>query len=395
MPGKRTDEARWPRGEGLPTLAGMARILPFVALMTPLGGGPGSGEGRLAEVRELLGRPDPEAELRRWRLGGRVLRDSRPALYVAEVYGEAGRLGGPPVRFLLCALAPESAPPLEQVAWRPRSSLVEPTVALAADDHGVLRGLLAEAAERGSVVWQGGWPGGPVAVKRLEPSGLSKRLQAVLAEAPLRPLGELEGGRPALAAVVPLSDPGLRLEPIHRAVRGLETFREETFLTLAAAYARLYEVDAPLTEPQGLAAARERMATLVRGYHAVLAVLPRGRGLILRFRQGLDLEHLKGAPRSPTLRSLDLALLDSLLLRTVLGIREPEAPGHPLVYAVEGLEALVQGVQEGRFQVGFGLNPPPLWEVRAVMEAAEVLPPHTLRVEPRPPMGLVFLDPEV
>jgi hypothetical protein len=193
---------------------------------------------------------------------------------------------------------------------------------------------------------------------------------------------------------VPLSDPGLHLEPVHRAISRLETFDEDTFLTLVTAYARVYDLEEPLTTGKGRAAAHERLATMVRGQHAVLLVLPGGRGKILRFRQGLDLAHLKGAPRSPTLRSLDLALLNALVLRTVLGIREPEAPAHPNVFAVEHVEELVRGVERGVYQAGFALNPPPLWEVRAVMEAAQTLPSKTLRVEPAPPTGLLFLDPE-
>ena len=54
----------------------------------------------------------------------------------------------------------------------------------------------------------------------------------------------------------------------------------------------------------------------------------------------------------------------------------------------------MQGVESGLFQAGFALNPPPVWEVRAVMEAAATLPSKTLRVEPLPPAGLLFLDPE-
>jgi len=345
-------------------------------------------------VRPLLEAPNPDAELGRWRASGAVLRDPRPALYVVELHGPAGRLSGPPVRFLLCSLKPDAAPPLEHDAYRPRSWCAEPAVTLAADDHGVLRGLLAEASDRAGVVWQGAFEGSRVVLRRIEPSAISKRIQAVLDEAPLRPLAALDERHPALAAVVPLSDPGLQLEPIHRGLKGVDTFKEETFLTLVTAYARIYELDEPLTSPRGLAAARERLATLITGHHAVLLVLPEGRGKILRFRQGLDLAHLKGAPRNPTLRSLDLALLNALVLRTVLGLQDPEAPGHAQVFPVRELEALVQGVNSGLYQAGFALNPPPVWEVRAVMEAEATLPSRTLRVEPLPPAGLLFLDPE-
>jgi hypothetical protein len=380
----------------------MARVLPFPALIPSLeshlladtGGVAFNAPPWSTSVRPLLDRVDPTAELGRWRAAGTLLRDSRPALYLAEVPAEEGPLGAPPVRFLLCALVPDAADPLESDPYRPRSAQVEPVVTLAADDHGVLKALLAEAAERGSVVWKGTFQGGPLSLRRIEPSPVARRIQAVLDEAPLRPLAELDARRPSLAAIVPLSDPGLHFEPVHRGLQGLDTFQEDTFLALVAAYARIHDLDEPLTSSRGVAWARERLATMVRGQHAVLLVLPEGRGKILRFRQGLDLDHLKGAPRNPTLRSLDLALLNSLVLRTVLGIQEPESPGHPNVFAVRGLDSLVRGVQEGTFQAGFALNPPPLWEVRAVMEAAQTLPSKTLRVEPAPPAGLLFLDPE-
>ncbi|HYO55807.1 DUF1015 family protein [Archangium sp.] len=380
----------------------MARVLPFSALLPSLeshlsaddDGCPFNAPPRSSFIRPLLDRVDPTAELGRLRAAGSVLRDTRPALYLAEVYSPAGGLGGPPVRFLLCALTPDAAEPLEAEPYRPRSAQVEPAVTLAADDHGVLRALLAEAAERSSTVWQGTFDDAPVSLRRIEPSPVARRIQAVLDEAPLRPLAELDERRPSLAAIVPLSDPGLHFEPVHRALQGLETFEEETFLALVTAYARIYDLEEPLTTPRGVALANERLTTLVRGHHAVLLVLPGGRGKILRFRQGLDLAHLKGAPRNPTLRSLDLALLNALVLRTVLGIQDPEDPGHPQVFAVQGLDSLVRGVHSGTFQVGFALNPPPLWEVRAVMEAAQCLPPKTLRVEPAPPAGLLFLDPE-
>jgi hypothetical protein len=380
----------------------MARVLPFPALHAPLdpqlpperSSVLGSRALQPAHVRPLLEAVDPSAELARWRASGAVLRDARPALYLLELLPEGASARAVPVRYLLCGLMKETAEPLEHEPYVPRSAQVEPAVTLAADDHGILRDLLAEAAERSVLVWRGGFDGSQLALKRIEPSPLSKRLQSALDEAPLRPLSALDEKGPSLAAIVALSDPGLHFAPVHRGLRDLETFNEDTFLRLVGGYARTYDLAEPLTSARGLEAARERLATLITGHHAVLLVLPQGRGRILRFRQGLDLAHIKAAPRNPTLRSLDLALLNALVLRTVLGIQEPEAPGHPNVFAVPSLEQLVQDVERGTYQIGFGLNPPPLWEVRAVMEASATLPPRTLRVEPMPPAGLLFLDRE-
>src|SRR5690349_7520344 len=99
----------------------MARVLPFSALLPSLeshlsaddGGCPANAPPRSSFVRPLLDRVDPTAELGRLRAAGSVLRDTRPALYLAEVYSSAGGLGGPPVRFLLCGLSPDAAEPLE------------------------------------------------------------------------------------------------------------------------------------------------------------------------------------------------------------------------------------------------------------------------------------------
>jgi hypothetical protein len=219
--------------------------------------------------------------------------------------------------------------------------------------------------------------------------GLLTRVQQTLEDLVVRPLGAMpqQGG---LAAVIPLSDPALELRPIHRALKGMETFNEERFLQLAGAYTRIPDVELNLRTGQGRTDAIERMAMLANGYHAVLAVLPGARGRILRFRQALDLAHIKAVPRNPTLRSLDLALVNALVLQTVLGIREPDRMRHPNVFAVPTFEELIARVEDGTFQVGFALNPPPVWEVRAVMEAQQQLPPRTMNVGPPPPAGLIY-----
>jgi hypothetical protein len=379
----------------------MARVLPFPALLSTLdarlqpeqGSGTAGRSPQPSHVRPLLEAPDPAAELGRQRASGALLRDARPALYLLELLPEgAASSRAAPVRYLLCGLTQDGAEPLEHSPYVPRCAQVEPAVTLAADDHGVLRELLAEAAERSVLVWHGSFDGWQLSLKRIEAAEITRRLQAALDEAPLRPLSALDERAPSLAAVVALSEPGLHLAPVHRGIRNLDTFNEDTFLRLAGGYARSYDLTESLTSPGGLEAARERLATLITGHHAVLLVLPQGRGRILRFRQGLDLAHIRAVPRNPTLRSLDLALLNALVLRTVLGIQDPETPGHPNVFAVHSLEELVEGVESGTYQVGFGLNPPPVWEVRAVMEASATLPPRTLRVDPMPPAGLLFLD---
>lgn len=366
----------------------MARVLPFKALRFA------SLTDTAGQVARLHDAPDPWAAVKRWFEAGELVAEPS-SLYVVETQSADSLTRRPPVRFLLGAMKADDEGLLELERAPDRNAMPDlaPVPVLAADDHGVLRGILEEVALQGVHVWESVVDHQRLRMWRVAGGGLARRLRSALAEVPARPHGKVPSKGAFLAAVVPLSEPGLELAPYHRGLKGLATFDPGRFLALVGDYARTYELDAPLNTGAGLDAARERLATISRGQHAVLFVLPDGQGKLLRFRQGLELEHIPAVPRSPTLRSLDLALLNALVLRTVLGISDPEAPGHANVHPVVSLDELVRKVEEGVFQAGFALNPPPVWEVRAVMEAAQSLPPRTVRLGPLPPAGLLFLDP--
>lgn len=389
----------------------MAKLLPFHALRYADGGSSRIRESyaaldararrqlTLGDPRHPLllhAAPHPPGIVRGWLQEGVLSKDDRPALHVLELEPlPLERAYRPTLRLLLGLIAPDTEVlPLEEGAEATRIPPVRPVEAVVADDHRVLHQLLDEATAHLPPLQEQRLESCTERLYRLEPSALTKRIQAALDESPLRPLSPPSPALPTLVAVAPLSDPGLRLLPLHRAIRGLPTFEAGRFLTLVREYARIYDVDVRLDTARGLAMARERLAILAAGYHAVLLVLPGGEGKLLRFRQALDLTHLRAAPKSPTLRSLDLALLNSLVLGTVLGIERPGEPGHPQVFTEPRLEELVAGVESGTFQAGFALNPPPVWEVRAVMAASQQLPPRTLRLRPAVPEGAVFYDPE-
>jgi len=315
-----------------------------------------------------------------------VRRDRSPAYHVLEVAlpGEA------PARYAAGVLRERNGEmPLEEPPGQEPPLPLTPC--LAADDRGVLSELLEAAVAAAPEATQVRPDGIQARAFAVREASLASRFARALDDVALRPLHPLPEQGPALVAVAPLSDGALRLRARHRGLQGMEVFQEERFLTVVSSYARIYELAASLREPGGRVEAAERMATLARGSHAMLLVLPAGRGKILRIRQGLDLEHYPAMPRNPTLRSVDLALLDALVLRTVLGLKDPERSDR--VVAVESLPDLVARVDSGELQAGFALHPPPLWEIRAVMEAGQSLPPRCVRVEPLPPQRLLFLDP--
>jgi hypothetical protein len=365
----------------------MPAVLPFRALRFV------SLEEGARRVPGLSGAPDPWAVLRRWEEQGDVIHED-PALYLVETKPWDSHSPHSAVRFLLGAMSAD-LPELEGSSSRSSVPTLDPVPVLAADDDHSLRDLFASIANARPPVWESRLGSQHLRMWRIGSSQEIRRVHRLLDASKVRPHGEIPEDGQFLAAVVPLSEPGLRFLPYHRGVRGLPAFDPERFLALVSDYARVYELERSLDDPGGLDEARARLAALAPRQHGFLLVLPRGESRLLRFRQALELSLIPAAPRSPTLRSLDLALLNSLVLRTVLGLRDPESPKHPNVFPVESVSELVRQVEEGVFQAGFVLNPPPLWEVRAVMEAAQALPPRTVRVAPSPPAGLLFLDPQM
>jgi len=88
------------------------------------------------------------------------------------------------------------------------------------------------------------------------------------------------------------------------------------------------------------------------------------------------------ADRSPTWRDLDVAVLEWLVMRRLLGGAEAR-------YVHTATEA-AELVRSGEAGAAFLLAPPPFASVRAVAEAGESMPPKSTFFVPKPRTGVVF-----
>lgn len=306
-------------------------------------------------------------------------------VYVLEV-GQRTEPARPPARYLLAAVdGARDLPPL-QPQFELGAEAHVPT-ALATDDQHQLSDALLDITRASPCDLELSYAGRPFRVWRVD-GAQRRRFDQILEDATVRPMSPLPDGKDLLA-IAAVAEPGLRTLPLHRGLTGLATFQVERFLQLASGYARIYELPQPLSQPEGLAAAADELKNRSAGAHAVLLVLPGGTGRVMRFRQGMELSQFRAMPKSPTLRSLDLALTNALVFQTVLGLPEPDQLNHPHLRVVERLDDLVDKVSRGQLQAGFALNPPPWWEIRAVMEAEQTMPPRTFQVAPQIPGGLV------
>ncbi len=366
--------------------------------------------------------------LEEWRAQGVLVRDDRPAIYALEQRFEEG--GEQRVRhgFLASLELQElgfGVLPHEQTLpapgedrfrlYRAARANTSPIFCLYADDEGESEAILQQARS-GRPNATGTLGGVENRLWRMEQPEVARGLTRLLAhrrafiadghhryEMALAHARACEAeGAPAsgahrtiLACFCPMSDPGLVIRPVHRLVTGLSVEIGRLLLLLDEHF-DVEELVEDVRKPAGLAWAQRRLAEAGRSGHALLLLAGADRkARLLRLKEGVDLSHVTALPRNPTLRTLDVALLQGLVLRHTLGLREEAAGwGEHLAYVRDEAE-LVTRAFAGADALGFLVNPTPMWQVRAVAEAGERMPARTTFFHPKVPAGLVFhsIDP--
>jgi uncharacterized protein (DUF1015 family) len=180
-----------------------------------------------------------------------------------------------------------------------------------------------------------------------------------------------------LSLIVSAQDPGLAVLPTHRVIFG--TGRElDRMLTR---WREWFDV-------QPLAAGRDpvtALASLGKDRTACL-VADRSRVLVLLLKPGALPDRLPSLAQSTAVRDLDVARIESLVVKEILGA----GMSTPIVrYVADAKEALGM-VQHGGAAIAVLLNPTKVEQVFAVADAADVMPPKSTYFVPKVPSGLVL-----
>ena len=180
-----------------------------------------------------------------------------------------------------------------------------------------------------------------------------------------------------LALIVSAQDPGLAVLPTHRVIFGTGRDLER----ILPRWREWFDV-------QPLAAGRDPMtalASLGRDRTACL-VADRSRILVLLLKPGTLPDRLPSLAQSTAVRDLDVARIESLVVKEVLGAGTTT----PIVrYVADAKEALGM-VQHGGAAVAVLLNPTKVEQVFAVADAGDVMPPKSTYFVPKVPSGLVL-----
>jgi uncharacterized protein (DUF1015 family) len=180
-------------------------------------------------------------------------------------------------------------------------------------------------------------------------------------------------------------DPGLRILPLHRLVRGLSP---ALLAALPDLLADQYELrDMPLPEPLALEEllAQEGQRRPTFG----LAGLKPDRLLLLQPRDLEGVRRAMPAAWSDALKGLDVALLHHTIIGPVLGYGTPEADQGLLAFSHDTAEAL-ESLKNDEYQVAFLVNSTRPDQVVAVADAGDKMPQKSTFFSPKLPTGLVM-----
>ncbi len=180
-----------------------------------------------------------------------------------------------------------------------------------------------------------------------------------------------------LALIVSAQDPGLAVLPTHRVIFGPGRDIER----LLPRWREWFDVQpvAAGGDPLAVLAAlgRDRTACLVADRSRILALL---------LKPGALPDRLPSLAHSAAVRDLDVARIESLVVKEVLAA----GTSTPIVrYVPDGNEALGM-VQHGGAAVSVLLNPTKVEQVFAVADAGDVMPPKSTYFIPKVPSGLVL-----
>lgn len=180
-----------------------------------------------------------------------------------------------------------------------------------------------------------------------------------------------------LALIVSAQEPGLAVLPTHRVIFGPGRELEG----LLPRWRDWFDVQPIALDGDPLAAlaslGRERTACLVADRSRILALLLKPAALP---------DRLPTLAHSTAVRDLDVARIESLVVKEILGAGTTT----PIIrYVPDGNEALSM-VQCGGAAIAVLLNPTKVEQVFAVADAGDVMPPKSTYFIPKVPSGLVL-----
>lgn len=183
--------------------------------------------------------------------------------------------------------------------------------------------------------------------------------------------------------LVEMENEGLKVFPTHRLVRDLPDFSREKLLEAASEYF-------DITNLTGVASIEPELERYYNDGKKAFALFCGGDSYDMLVLKDIDVmkDVLPGC--SDALRGLDVSVLHSLVLERSMGIDKANMAAQINLTYTKIFEEAIDGVNDGKFQCAFILNPTRVSEIRDVAQAGEKMPQKSTYFYPKLITGLVM-----
>jgi uncharacterized protein (DUF1015 family) len=186
---------------------------------------------------------------------------------------------------------------------------------------------------------------------------------------------------------VNLNDPALTILPTHRLIASIADFNLNEILSRISKY---FNIATKVSRDE---TAKHLAGSPLRRGQAIHSFVLYGGGertCILTLRSESDIARMFAPDRSPDYRSLDVAILHTVIIENLLGIKPEQIEDH-VRYEGEWKNALAE-VDKGAAQLAFLIHPTRPEQVKKIAENWERMPQKSTDFYPKLISGLVLLD---
>jgi len=183
-----------------------------------------------------------------------------------------------------------------------------------------------------------------------------------------------------MICLVNIEDPGLVILPTHRLIKELSDFNLSSFLERTERYFEITK-----TDKEHIIEELENAQSKAFGFYSPQTAY------ILKLKSNDTMKDFL-PDRSEDYRNLDVAILHTLLIEDVLGIKPENIEDH--VRYERGAKLTMKRTDSGAFQFCFLMNPTMSEQVKKVAQNKERMPQKSTDFYPKLISGLVFYDVE-
>jgi len=190
-----------------------------------------------------------------------------------------------------------------------------------------------------------------------------------------------------LVALFNMESEGVRILATHRAVSNLADFDSEALILRLEEWFEVIPCANEGEMLEGLPASAHQVGLVISDspLKAYLLKLKPGAATDSAFMPGIE---------GPS-RGLDVSLLHDGILKAYLGLGQEEVASQKYIDYYRESSAMLSALREGRYQLGFFLNPTSLQQVREVSEAGKRMPQKSTDFYPKLLTGLVFMKMDI